>query len=198
MGQVPTLLSLPLLLQGDRREEPPHLFPIYSSSRRTPGSRDRLSPGPRWGLRPLRSPGGALPPGHVYATLRGRGAGAASRPPVGRHYLPSRALACPGEDRSTHLHAHGPALSALSTRLCPIARCPPRGQEPWSLRPALSPPSHKGGWRLEGTLEQGHFSRASRLQTHPGREAAGIEGGSGVAEAITEGVDPVNRNFRQQ
>lgn len=65
---------------GHWREGPPHLFPIYSSSRGTPGSRDRLSPGPRWGLGLLRSRGGAPPPSHIYATLPGRGARAAIAP----------------------------------------------------------------------------------------------------------------------
>lgn len=108
MGQVPTLLSLPLPLLGDRREEPPRfvscLF-LFSRDPRFQGPTEPRTPlGP-----PARSaPGGALPPSHVYATLPGRGAGAASCPTVGRHYLPHRAFACPGEDRSTHLHAHGP------------------------------------------------------------------------------------------
>lgn len=50
-GQVPGLPSLPLRSQEALLDSPP-LFLIYSSFRGTPGSRDRLSPGPRWGLWP--------------------------------------------------------------------------------------------------------------------------------------------------
>lgn len=106
VGQVPALLSLPLPLQGDRREEPPLLFPVDSSSRGTPGSRDRLSPGPRWGLPPASLPGRNAPSRPRLCNSPGQRGRGCQSPPDGRHYLPSRALACPGEDRSTHLRAY--------------------------------------------------------------------------------------------
>ena len=68
------------------------MFPIYASSRGTPGSRDRLSPGPAGASGPLRSTGGALPPGHVYATLPGREAGAASCPALAATTSPAALL----------------------------------------------------------------------------------------------------------
>lgn len=99
MGQVPTLLSLPLPLQGDRREEPPRFVSYLFLF-----SRDPRFQGPTEPRTPLGPPACSAP-----------GRSAPSRPRLcnspgqrGRHYLPRRAFACPGEDRSTHLHAHGP------------------------------------------------------------------------------------------
>lgn len=197
MGQVPTLLSLPLPFQGDRREQRPHLFPIYSSSRGTPGSRDRLSPGPRWGLWPALLPGRSAPSWPHLCNSPGQRGRGCQPPPRWPPLPPLQRFGMPGREPK-HTPPRRPAPSALSTCLCPIARCPARGTESWTLRPCPSTLSHKRGWRLEGPLEQGHFSRAFQLQAHPCREAAGTGEWRGVVEAITEGVDPVNRNFRQQ
>lgn len=57
MGQVPVSRAFHSHSRETGERRLLDLFPIYSSSRGTPASRDRLSPGPRWGLRPAPLPG---------------------------------------------------------------------------------------------------------------------------------------------
>lgn len=115
-GQVPGLLSLPLLYQ-EALLEPLPLFLIYSSFRGTPGSRDRLSPGPRWGLWPapgrsaLSRPRLCNSPGQ-----RGRDCQPGAYWPP----LPPTALLHARARTEAHTSARtGPAPSALSTLLFP-------------------------------------------------------------------------------
>lgn len=178
MGQVPTILSLPLPLQGDRREEPPDLFPIYSSSRGTPGSRDRLSPGPRWGLWPALLPGRNAPSRPSLCNSPGqRGRGCQPHPPpppppFGRHYLPRRALACPGEDRSTHLHAHGagPLCFKHTPLSAPSLGAQLRGGGPGLFDTAPLPLATKVGGEWRGPWSKGtSLGLLSSRRTRVGR-----------------------------
>lgn len=169
------------------------MFPINSSSRGTPGSRDRLSPGPRWGLGLLRSSSREerfLPATSMQLSrAEGPGLPLPRRPPL----PPPPLSGSPGRGSKHTPPRSGPA-PLLQAHALPHRLAPPRGQQSWSLQPSASTPGHK-----RGDLEQGRFSMASPSTPGPPGEGGGRDGGGrGFAEAVTEGADPVHRNFRQQ
>lgn len=171
LGQVPAFLSLPL--PPPLQETAGSLFPINSSSRGTPGSRDRLSPGPRWGLGLLRSASReerSLPATSMQLSrAEGPGLPLPRRPPL----PPPPLSGSPGRGSKHTPPRSGPALSASSTRAAP----PPGATSGTAVLepPALRlPPWPQAGGPGAGALLHG-FSRHSRPTRGGRRQGWGRE-----------------------